>query len=68
MSRQINVEPLKVMLIEDVEPSYLSKILDDVAFQYASYLICDTDLRSPQGAEQIYFLRKLRDALIEVAE
>ena len=57
-------------LIDDIDPGWLSRIIDEISFEYSRYLLLDPERcgTDREAAEQLYYLRELRNAIRQVKE
>jgi len=66
---QPDMTALTELLTRDIEAERLAKMVDEVAFDYADKLITGADELVPGAAqaENLYYLRVLRDAIWKAA-
>lgn len=69
MVMQPDMTALTELLTRDIEAERLAKMVDEVAFDYADKLITGADELVPGAAqaENLYYLRVLRDAIWKAA-
>jgi hypothetical protein len=61
--------PLKEFLDKETDPDYMGDVLDDIMWSYA-YMqaqLPEDSIRFPRTAENIYWLKNLRDRMYEAA-
>lgn len=65
----MNIQPMNEFLTKDVYANDLAKIIDRIELKYALYILRDTNnCPGEEEAEEIYFLRRVRDILCEVSK
>ncbi len=67
--QQLNLEPLATFFTENISPSDLAQLLDELLFDYVSMLIqsmqSDSDSVHEQANQFVFHLKTLRDILPE---
>ena len=64
-----NLAPLQSLLEEDTDAQHLGDVLDDVMYSFA-YMVAqlpEDSIRFPNSAENIYWLKNLRDRMYQAA-
>lgn len=71
MNTIIDVAPIEEMLTMEITPESLAKKMDNVIFRDGQYMLRDSNYCGYEGSEQaeeLYWLRELRERLMQIWE